>query len=109
MDDAMARVVYGELFYAEFLAVVVEELDLDLGDRIDDTLHPTRTLTGGGRHVMVRRRHVGARTPGFAAGQAQPFEGLWRGHFMQEVQVDVDQRRAIFQLFYQVGVPQLVV
>jgi len=66
-------------------------------------------LALGRRHVVVRRRDVGVDAPRLAAGEAQPFEGLGRSHFMQDVAVDVDQRRTIVTPLHLVHLPKLVV
>jgi hypothetical protein len=46
---------------------------------------------------------------GFAPGQPQALERLWRSHFVQQMAVDVEQRRAIVVLPHQMGFPELVV
>jgi hypothetical protein len=52
---------------------------------------------------------IGIDAPRLAPGQSQAFERLRRGHFVDDVTVDVDQRRAIVALFDQMRIPELVV
>ncbi|MCY1367231.1 hypothetical protein D9M69_541570 [compost metagenome] len=109
MDDALAHVVHLEFENAEVVAVLVQGLHLDARDLIGDGLEAALALGAGGRHVVVRRGDVGVDAPRLAAGQAQALEGLRRGHFVKDVAVDVDQRRAIVAALHLVHVPELVV
>ncbi len=53
-----------------------------------------------GRISAMRRAHL-------ASGGAQPFEGLRRGHFVNQVEVDIKQRRLPGLLMDDVLVPDL--
>jgi hypothetical protein len=58
---------------------------------------------------MIGGRQIGARAPGLASAQAQALEGLRRGHFVQKLTVNVEERRAIGFGAYHVGVPEFVI
>src|SRR3546814_3509678 len=79
MDDALARVVHAEDRHAELGAVLLQSLDLDAALFVLDALG-----TVGGRHVVVRHRQGRLGMAQLAAGEAEPFEGLGRGHLMDE-------------------------
>src|SRR3546814_21050789 len=78
MDDALARVVHAEDRPAELGAVLLQSLDLDAALFVLDALG-----TVGGRHVVVRHRQGRLGMAQLAAGEAEPFEGLGRGHLMR--------------------------
>lgn len=109
MHDALARIVHLELEDAEVVAVLIQRLHLQARDFVGDRLQPALALGTRGRHVVVGRGDVGVDAPRLAPGQAQAFERLRRGHFVQDVAVDVDQRRTIVAARDLVQVPQLVV
>ncbi|MNZ42919.1 hypothetical protein D3C78_605020 [compost metagenome] len=109
MDDALAHVVHLEFEDAEVIAVLVQGLDLDARHFVGDGFEAALALGAGGRHVVVRGGDVGVDAPRLAPGQTQPFEGLRRGHFVKDVTVDVDQRRAIVAALHLVSIPELVV
>mmetsp|Transcript_81659 Transcript_81659/g.227260 ORF Transcript_81659/g.227260 Transcript_81659/m.227260 type:complete len:337 (+) Transcript_81659:1421-2431(+) len=104
VDDALALVAHLELRDAEAVAVGIERVDLQLGDRVCDALRAV-----GRRHVVIADGEVGAQAPDLAAGQVQAFEGLRAGHLVHEVAVDVEQRRAIGLGVHDMLVPELVV
>ncbi len=58
---------------------------------------------------MVRGGDIGVDAPWLAASQTQPFEGLRRGHFVEDMAVDIDQRRAIVAALDLMHFPELVV
>ena len=109
VDDALAHVVHLEFEDAEGVAVLVQGFDLDARDFIRDGFQTALTLSLGGRHVVIRGGDVGVDAPGFAASQSQPFKRLWRGHFVENVTIDIDQCRTIIPLFDEMVIPQLVV
>ena len=53
--------------------------------------------------------HRRAGPPRLTTGQAQPREGLRRGHFVDDLTINVNQRGAVLAFGHEVGVPQLVV
>src|SRR5690606_10610098 len=95
VDDALADVVDLELGDAELVAVVIEGLHLDAGHLVDDGGDTALALVPVGGHVVVGGGHVAVGAPGPATGDAQAVEGLGRRHFVDDVAVDVQQRRAI--------------
>ncbi|MNM61384.1 hypothetical protein D3C81_726840 [compost metagenome] len=108
VDDALTHVIHLEFGNAILVAVFIEGLDLQTRDLIDNGVDTPLTL-GCGRHVVVRGGDVGIDAPGFAIGQAQAFEGLRRRHFMNDMTIDIDQRRTIVALLDQMRIPELVV
>ncbi|MNM36192.1 hypothetical protein D3C81_469000 [compost metagenome] len=108
VDDALANVVHLEFDNAVFIAVVIEGLDLQARNLVNDGVDAALALRRG-RYVVVRGRDVGIDAPWLAPGQTQAFEGLRRGHFVDDVTIDVDQRRAIVALLDQMRIPELVV
>ena len=59
-------------------------------------------------HVVVRRRHGQVGPAHRAPGQAQPVEGLGRGHLVDEVQVDEEEVGLALGGVDDVGVPDLL-
>lgn len=108
VDDALTNIVHLEFEDAEVVAVLIQRLHLDargfVGNGIDARLAIRR-----GRHVVVDGGDVGIDAPGLALGQAQAFERLRRSHFVQDVAVDVDQRRTIIAALDLMHFPELVV
>ena len=104
VDDALAAVELVVIFDAEFARVLGELLDLQPALRIGDALAAVGRLDvvvdDGER--LLRRAHL-------AAGQAQAFERLRARHFVDEVAVDVDERRPVGAGLDDVVVPDLVV
>src|SRR5713101_7241956 len=82
---ARAQVVEAD---TELGAVLPHHLDLKLGVRVGN-----RQRTAGGWHVMVHRRERALGASHRASGLQQSFEGLWRGHLVHHVQIDIKQRR----------------
>src|SRR5690606_8075264 len=109
VDDALTDVVHLELEDAEVITVLVQGLDLDARDLVGNGVQTALALCAGGRHVVVGGGDVGVDAPGLAASQAQALEGLGRSHFMEDVAVDVDQRRTIVTALDLVHLPELVI
>ena len=109
VDDALANVVHLEFEDAEVIAVLVQGLDLDARHFVGNGREAALALDLGGRHVVVRGGDVGIDAPRLAAGQAQAFESLRRGHFVKDVTVDVDERRTIVTALHLVHFPEFVV
>ena len=109
VNDALAAVVHLEFEDAEVIAVLVEGLHLQARHFVGDRLQAALALGLGGRHVVVRGGDVGVDAPRFAAGQTQTLKGLGRGHFVEDMPVDVDQRRTIVAALHFVHFPELVV
>jgi len=108
VDDALALVEVREInLGAEFLHVRIERLDLQARERI---LHAGEAFVPvGGRRVVVGGRHHRVSAPGLAAGYAQALVGLRARHLMDQVTVDVEQRRAVVLDMDDMAVPKLVV
>ena len=83
--------------------LLLQRLDLDAALLLGDALGAV-----GGGDIVVRHRQGRLRPVHLAAGRAQAFEGLRRGHLMHQVPVDIDQARAVVLLVNQVVVPDLV-
>ena len=103
VDDALVGVAHGVAGDAELGRVVVEHLELLGRDRVGD-----RLVDVGGGDVVVRRRHREIGAPHGAPGQAQPVEGLRRGHLVHQVQVDEQQVGLGFGRMDDVRVPDLL-
>jgi hypothetical protein len=108
MNNAVTDVVHLEFSDAVLVAIVVEGLHLQTRNRVGNGSDTALALRGR-RYVVVRGRDVGINAPRLAPGQTQAFKGLRRGHFVNDVTVDVDQRRPIVALFDQVRIPKFVV
>ncbi len=100
VDDALARIIHLEFGDAVLVAVVVEGLHLQARHLILDGTNATLAF-GRGRHVMVRRCDDRVDPPWLALCQPQTFERLRRGHFVDDMTVNVDQRRTVVALFDQ--------
>ncbi len=94
VHDAAVLVPEAEQFDAELGAVLLERTDLQCG-RLDRDRCVAEDLLGARRSRVVHGREgqVGAtdRQPALA----QHAERLWRGHFVDEMQVDVQHRRRL--------------
>ena len=55
-----------------------------------------------------RTRKPGLPTADFAAREAQALKGLWAGHFMDQVQVNVEQSRFPNFVAHNMGIPDLL-
>ena len=109
MHNTLAHVVDLEFDDVEIAAVVVQGLHLQARHRVGNGRHPATALHALGGHVVVGHRQVGVQAPGLAPRHAQALESLGRGHFVEQVSVDIDQRAAVVALPHQVAVPQFVV
>ena len=58
---------------------------------------------------MIGRRQIGTGPPDRPTGQAQPLEGLRRGHLVHQVAIDVEERRPVRIFADDVRFPQFVV
>ena len=87
VDDPLLRIVEIVQANAELAAVVAQGVDLLFGNRIGD-----RQAAIGRGHVVVGRGHGQLRPAHPAAGQPQSLERLGAGHFVDQVQVDVQDR-----------------
>ena len=109
VDDALAHVVHLEFENAELVAVLVQGLHLNTRNLIGNGFQAALALAPGGRDVVVGGGDVGVDAPRLAPGQTQPLERLRRSHFMEDVTIDIDQRRTIVTPLHFVHFPELVV
>ena len=104
VDDALTLVELIVIFEAEQLGVLSEVRDLRGALRVG-----VRLGAVGRRHVMIDDQQRLLRRMDLAARRAQTFKRLWRGHFMDEVTVDVEQAGAVSRIIDQMIVPDFVV
>merc|ERR1719399_1696108 len=101
-------------FDVEVLDVPLERLHLgprrDVGQEgLDGLAARVEGVAVRRRHVVVHRRERAVGPPHGPAGEAQALEGLRRRHLVDQVAVDVDERRAGLVLGHdEVVVPDLV-
>ena len=100
VDDALAPAPGRVQGHAEFGAVGPERVELSLRERVRRAV--------AGRDVVVHRREREIRAPNAPAGEPQPVEGLRRGHLVDEVEIDVEQRRLSVLLVDDVALPDPV-
>ena len=87
VDDALRAILHVEELDAEVGAVLAERVDLRVSDLVSDD---EAVLHAGGGDVVVYRRNMMFRMAELATGDAQAFEGLRAGDFVDELQVDVE-------------------
>ena len=104
VDDALAAVMFVEIFDAEIAGVDRQLVDLGLALGIGD-----RQRTVGGRHVVIDHSQGLVRRMDGAAGEAQAFKGLGAGHFVDQMAVDIEQGGSVRLDVDDVVVPDLVV
>ena len=101
VDDALPVAVHAEAANAEFGAVGFELVELFGGDLVDDG---QRAIRGGNAVVGGGDGEIG--TADFEAALAQALEGLRRGDFVDQVQVDEQQGGSAGLLVDYVRVPE---
>ena len=104
VDHALALVELVVIGDAELAGVLGQRRDLFGAFRIGIGFGAI-----GGRHVVVDHGQRLLRRVHLAAGGAQPFERLRRGHFVHQMAVDIEQAGAVLGLVHQMVVPDLVV
>ena len=104
VDDALALVELVEIFDAEFPGVLrhhphlLDALGIGIGLRAI-----------GGRDVVIDHGQRLLRRANLAPRRAQAFEGLRRGHLVDQMAVDIEQAGAVIGLVHQMVVPDFVV
>src|SRR5690554_2100251 len=93
MNNALALIPDIKLKDAVFVAVLVEGFNLNAGHWVDNAIKALLTICRW--HVMIRHCQIGTDTPGLSPRQAKPGKRLWRRNFMQQLQIDINQRGAI--------------
>ena len=108
LDDARRDVAGRSVALAvgtdALLELLVERLDLKSRDRVLDAFVPVL-----GRRVVVRGRDDRVDPPLLSAGERQAFIRLRARHFVHEMAIDVEQRRAVVLGVNDVALPELVV
>lgn len=104
MHNALAMVARVEIGEAEIARIAVQRVNLSRAFPISDG----QAAIGGG-NIMIHHRQRQVRTAHRFALQAQALKSQRAGHFVHEVAVDVEQRRAAFQRAHHMRVPHLVV
>ena len=104
VHDALALVELVVIFDAEFAGVLRHHPDLFDAFRIRIGLGAV-----GGRDVVIDHRQCLLRRVNLAAGGAQALERLRRGHFMDQMAVDIEQAGAVIGFVNQMIVPDFVV
>ncbi|MEZ5394384.1 MAG: hypothetical protein R2724_16335 [Bryobacterales bacterium] len=90
VDDALVGSAHVGQRHAKLTAVCAELLDLLAGDLVGNDAQPVGRSGDG---VIHRCRHGVVGSADLETAIAQALEGLRRGHLMDEVQVDVEDRR----------------
>ena len=102
VNDALVPIVQIEETYAKLLAVPPQRIDLLPGDFVCN-----RQTAAGGGHVVVDSGHRPLRTPDLAPSDSQCLKGLRAGHFMDQLQVDIQDRLLAFFGMDDMPVPEL--
>ena len=105
MDDALARIVHGEIFDAEILARSWPAFPPARGDS-GSAMPWSRSLVGT-LWSATARVSSGRRT--LRPASAQAFKGLGAGHFMDQMAVDIENGRLARLFLHQMRIPDLVV
>ena len=110
MDDALFGGRRLDIGHAELGDIGFQGRQLLGAGRVGDRQAPAgRVAARSGRQVMVGDGQGEIRAAHLAAGHAQPFESLWRGHFVDEMPVDIDQAGAILATLDDMIVPDLLI
>ena len=104
MHDALILAVHVEESNAGFTAVFFESIELELGVVIEDG---QRAVGGGDGVVHHGKGEIGAAN--LAAFRAETSEGLGRGAFVNQMAVNIDDRRLAGIFPNDVGVPDFLV
>ena len=91
MHDALAFIIHFEIRDTEFGAIILQRLDLDARCFIFYSPQAVRRS----RYIVIRYGQCRIRTPGFPLCHTQTFKGLWAGHFMNKVAVNIQQAGAV--------------
>ncbi len=104
VHDTLAGIVHPELREMKFGTVVIQGLHLDPRCGLLDPCGAVRCW-----HVVVRRGDDRVLPPGLPPREPQALEGLWRGHLVDQMPINVKERRAVLVAAHNMGVPDLVV
>jgi len=103
VDDAPVGAAHAQQADAEVARVGLHLSDLGRGHLVEDGY-----VERGGGHAVVDGGHGLLRPPDLQPALPQPGERLRRGDFVDQVQVDIEQGRAMGRLGHDVVVPNLV-
>jgi hypothetical protein len=87
---------------AEFGAVAAEGFDLARGGLVDDV---QAVGDGGGGDVVVYRGDGAVGSANLAVGETEAVEGLGTGDFVDEMEIDVEERGLACWLGDEMGLP----
>ena len=93
------------------IAHIEDALVLGVPDEVWGRAVAARVRAGagvGGGDFVIDQGVGGSRPAHAAAGHAQTLEGLRRGHFVDQMAVDIEQAGAVRRALDDVGVPDLV-
>ena len=77
MDDTLAWIIHVVFGNAEFPAILIQSLNLQMRDGIVDPALPI-----GGRHIVIRDSEICAHSARLAASLLKTGKRLWRCHFV---------------------------
>ena len=103
VDNSLLRRIHVEQANAKLFAVALERGDLLSGNQVGD-----RRAAGLGGNVVIDSGHCARRLAHLASRRAQAIKRLGRSHFVNEVQVDVEDRRPSSRSRDQMSVPDLL-
>ena len=98
-----SRLIHVVKLNAEVRAVLAQRVNL----RCRNLVHDVQTAFDRGRHVVIHRRDAAVRPADFAPGQTKPFKRLRRSDLVQQLQIDIDQRRLALRLRNHMLLPDL--
>ena len=85
MDDALTRIAHIEMRDLVFTAIARQRFQLNLSHRIRNSMDVL------GRHVVIGHGHRRIGAPQITACELQALECLWRGDFMRDMPIDINQ------------------
>ena len=106
VHDALTNVGHGVVVDTKFFGVLVERSNLNTA--VFGHGRGISTVQSG-RNVVIRNSDGLFRSPHFATSHTQTFECLRRGHFVNEVAIDIQKTSAVFGLLDDVCVPDFVI
>jgi hypothetical protein len=107
MDNAVAQIAHGEILNAVQCDILGQSLKLQARLGILNSGQACGLVGGGGVVISDSEGQIGATY--LATIGLQAFKGLGGGDFVDEVQVDIDERLARLRRANRVGVPYLVI
>ena len=93
VDYALANILDGDIRHTKVGNVLPQRIKLETALVIFHHRQPV----GRGRHVVVWHRESAFRAAYFAPRQSQTFKGLRAGDLVDQVAIDVDDRRAVLR------------